>query len=339
MKKKISIIVLGLITALVSVAQQSTDELQANYPDSVVLKTDNKKEIIFSFERMSTKKSYLSNMLWKSILNVMETAVKRNDLEEGIQVTYQTVIVGESEQAKVEVTEIETEKSTFLIGGDETREYLSSRIEFLIIQPELLVSFSLNQLDELEEVKNLNIESVWTQVENKYEEQGNKNLYFGTGEVRYGEAFIKQIKANKKRLDNLEITIVGVGLGYYRDRFVPDIGTKLAINMYDRLGGDWMQFGAMYTQQYFFSRTETSDFDLDINGWLTGFWKMNLGKQTFGVGIGGLIHREGDFYQGSTWKLSLYNQGENSRLTFSPEVVFTNDFKQAFPALRFGLSF
>lgn len=341
MKKKISIILIGLLAAALAFSQDR-DKLRRTYPDSLELTTDNGIDIVISFDRISERKEYLSNTLWKSILNIMETAVNRNDETEGIQVFYRTTTKDGEEQAQVSISSIENNKSTFLISKDGTKEYLTSRLEFYVIQPEVMFSFILNDLSQLASMKELNIESVWSQVDAKYTEEGKVNLYSGTGEFKYGEAFINQIVASKPKLDNLEITFFGVGLGYYRDRFVPDLGSKLALKMHNRLGGEWMEFGVMYNQQYFFTQgaNEGDGFNLDINGFLTGFWKIKtLGGYEFGAGISGLIHRDGDFYQGSTWKLSMFNSGANSRFTYSPELVFTDDFKKVFPAIRFGMSF
>lgn len=341
MKKKISIILLGLMTAIVALAQDR-DKLQESYPDSLELKTDNGVDMVISFDRMSERKEYVSNTLWKSILNIMETAVNRNEESEGIQVLYQTITKDGEEQAQVKISSFENSESTFIISNDGTKEYLASRIEFYIVLPKVMFSFTLNNMSELASIRELNLESVWSQIDSKYNDHGKVNLYSGTGEFKYGEAFINQIKARKPKLDNLEITLLGIGIGYYRDRFVPDLGSKLSVHMYNRLGQDWMEFGVMYNQQYFFTRgaNEGDGFNLDINGFLTGFWKIKSpAGNEFGVGISGLIHREGDFYEGSTWKLSLYNSGADSRFTYSPELIFTNDFKSIFPAIRFGMSF
>ena len=211
---------------------------------------------------------------------------------------------------------------------------------FEIRQKYLLVSFALNDLNDLESVKEINIETLWSQIEQKYSDEGKRNLYFGEGEFNYGNAQINSLGAKDIGIDNIEITFIGVGIGYYRDRFVPDIGSSLSFNLHDRLGNEWMNFGFLYTQQFFFSRDQNDDYQLDRNGWLTGFWKITTKSGAgFGVGIGGLIHRDGGYFDGSTWKLSLYNRGADSKLSISPELIITDDFKEVFPALRFGLSF
>lgn len=213
--KKIVIIILGLTVAFASVGQ-NTDlpEFSKNYPDSLVLSTDNGNEIIFHFNRMSRNEVYFSSELWKSVISVMETAIKRSEEQQGIRVQYE---VSANETAQITILPIKPAMNLFLIQKDGMKELLSSRVEFVIIQPKVAVSFSVNNEPELEEMKELDIESVWSQISERFEDQGKVNLYKGVGSVKYGKATISKITDFKPRLDNLEITFVGVGLGYYRD--------------------------------------------------------------------------------------------------------------------------
>ncbi len=336
--KKTAMIILGLLTAIISLAQDTDKtELKSNYPDSLVLTTGNSNDIIFLFNRMSRDKEYFSSDLWKSIINVMETAVERSETPQGIRVQYERT---QNESVKVTITELAPAKSVFTIEEEGMKEVLYSRVEFLIIQPQIAVSFNVQNGSELAEIKDLNVESVWSQIKEKYENQGKVNLYKGTGTVKYGEVSIMEIKDSKPRLDNLEITFLGVGLGYYRDQFIPDLGSKLAFKMYNRLGEDWLDFGVLYTQQYIYSRSESEGFNMDLNGWLTTYCKVHIpGDNELGIGIGGLIHRQGEFYENATFKLSLHGSRSNSRFTYSPELIFSDDFKEFFPAIRIGLSF
>lgn len=333
-RSKLAITLLGLLVAVGALAQESD-----NYPDTILMTTDEGVNLTFAFDRISNKHSYYNNELWKSTISVMETAIRNSSIDGGKRVTYGKVTEQDEEKARIVVAAL-PENEIYKIGSEGTKELKRDRVEFEIKQEFLLVSFTINNLNDLESVKEINIETLWNQIEQKFNDEGKRNLYFGNGKFNYGSAQIDQLGTKDIGIDNIEITFIGIGLGYYRDRFVPDIGSKVSFNLQDRLGNDWMKFGVLYTQQFFFSRNETNDYQLDRNGWLTGFWKISTkGGDEFGVGIGGLMHRDGGYFEGSTWKLSLYNKGANSKLTFSPEVIFTNDFKKAFPALRFGLSF
>lgn len=336
-KNKLVTILVGILTAIGSIAQE---RIINDYPDTVSMTVDGGVELTFAFTRISRKSTYYTNELWKSTLNVMQTAVENSSIQGGKLVTYQKVLKDKQEVAKVGVIPL-TPKETYLISTAGTNAFDLNRIEFNLIKEDLFISFSLNDFADIENIKELSIETLWDQIEQKFKDEGSNNLYGGKGVFRYGNAQLNELGTVGTGKDNIEITFFGVGLGYYRDRFVPDLGSKLSFHIQDRLGNEWMEFGVLYTQQYFFSRKiENSDYDLDINGWLTGFWKFSSKiNGEFGVGIGSLIHRDGDFFKGSTWKMSIYSQPIKSRFSFSPEIIFTNDFKDAFPALRVGLTF
>lgn len=331
---KLIIIILGLFLSYEALAQENE-----NYPDTIIMTIGEGVELTFAFNRISKKDTYFTNELWKATINVMENALESSSITGGKKIQYGKVMKQGEETARIKVSSLE-ENEVYQIGSRGTSELLKNRIEFEIKQESLLVHFVLNDINDINSVKEINIESLWKQIDQKFKDEGKRNLYIGNGEFNYGIAQIDQLGTKEIGIDNIEIIIIGIGLGYYRDRFVPDWGSKISFNLQDRLGKDWMEFGALYTQQFFFSRNEANNDQAHLNGWITGFWKVNTKKgEEFGIGIGGLIHRDGGYFEGSTWKLSLYNKGANSRFTFSPEMVFTNDFKKVFPALRFGLTF
>lgn len=338
MKKKLTITLLGMITGMLVLAQNESSSLRNNYPDSLILKTESNNTLFFLFNQMSRDKEYIDNELWDSMLSVMQTALGRSELEEAVKITYRST--GKGDHVKISIQSLSERVSTLTIEKDEIMEKLWNGLEFEIILPQVVVSFSISSIEELPEIMELDIESVWQEVQNKFTDEGKNNIYKGTGLLKYGKARIADIETNREGTDNLSITFLGVGLGYYRDRFVPDLGSKLSFVMHNRLGEEWMNFGVLYTRQFFFTPREESGFDLDQNGWVTGFWKIyapEVGE--FGLGIGGLIHRDGNFYEGATYKLSIFSKGPNARFTYSPEFIFTNDFKSIFPALRLGLAF
>ncbi len=337
--KKISkriLLCLGAFAALGTFAQ---DRIVNDYPDSVKMKVDENVEIIFSFYRISKKSNYYTDELWRSALNVMETAIQNSEIIGGKEIFYTKTLEGGEEVVRVEVKPLER-KESYIIGSVGTEEFQLNRNEFHLIQEGIYVTFSLNNLNELQAVKEVKIESLWQQIDQKYTDEGSNNVYYGTGAFNYGNANVNSIEAKSSGKDNIALTLFGVGLGYYRDRFVTDLGSKISFKLQDRLGNDWIEIGALFTQQWFFTRDESNDYKANLNGWVTGFFKyQNKHSNEFGVGIGGLVHRSGDFYDGATFKLVAYGQKRGSNFSFSPELIFTNDFKEAFPALRIGLSF
>lgn len=338
MKKTSKKLFIGIL--LFGTFWSQAQEIVNPYPDTLKIETDSKIEVQFSFYRMSDKTEYLTDDLWKSILAIMESAVESSPNQEGIEVTYQKVKQGEEEEvAKVTVKELEDNADVFLIGKEGMREIHSDRIDFVIYLSKASIAFSLDDLDDLDEIKDLSVESVWDQVSQKFENEGKRNLYFGEGTFKYGKANLKGITGTPGGVDQLELSI-GIGMGFYRDRFVPDIGFKIAVNFPDRLGNKDLQFGLLYTQQYFFEKNAQQEYEVDTNGFLSGFFSIDFsGNYKIGAGVGALIEQNGDFYQENTYKFSMYTEKKDSKISFTPELIFTDNFKQIIPALKFGLSF
>lgn len=337
--KKISITILGLLVAFASLAQgRNLTELKGNYPDSLILDTDSKSEITFMFNRLGRDKQYFTSELWKSMINVMETAIERSDKTEGIQVSYHNVGSGENESVKITISDLDPQESIFLINKDEMKEKLSSRIEFLIVQPQVAISFSIHDMEELEEIKELEVESVWSQIQAKYENKGKNNLYRGVGNIKYGKVSLEKITVRPGGVDFIEFS-AGIGLGYYADRFVPSISYDLSFNLADRFGKPKFRFGALYTQHYFTTRDSERKIELDVNSFLSGYATIrSSSEREFGIGFGYLVRQNGDFFEGDTFIMSVYNK-RSSKISISPELIFTDGFKKSYPAVRFGLTF
>lgn len=335
--KSSKILVVGMILCGTFLSQ--AQEVVNPYPDTLKMTTDSQTDIIFSFYRMSDKKSYLTDDLWNSILNIMESAAESSDYEMGIAVTYKKVERDGESKAQVMVEPLKSKADTYLIGNDGMVEILANRIDFVIYQPKMSIAFSLNDLSDLEEFKELSIESVWDQIESKFENEGKRNLYTGTGAFKYGNANILKTNGAPAAVDGLEIS-AGIGFGFYRDRFAPDLNFRLAVNFPDRLGNEDLKFGFIYSQQYFYQEQPEGDFNLDVNDFLSGFVSSKIGSdREIGIALGMLVRRSGDFYEGNTFKVTGFNRSTKSRINFSPELIFTDDFKKLIPALKFGLSF
>lgn len=310
------------------------------YPDTLILTTDSQTEIKFLFHRMSNKEEYMSNDMWKSVLSIMRTAAASSSFDKGLEVSYQKIQKeNEEEVAKVEVKELMPNSDVFLIGTDGMREIRSNRIEFSILLEKVGIRFWVTDLDDINDLMELNIESVWEQVALKYQNYGKRDLYTGRGVFKYGNANVSAITSKRGGTDSIELS-AGIGLGFYRDRFIPDLNFKMAFNIPDRLGNTNKSFGLFYTQQYLFNGNDQSTAKPDINGFLSGFFNIEfLNSTQVGIAAGMLIHRDGDFYQGDTFKFSFFAQKKDSKFDFTPELIFSNDFNQVFPALRFGLTF
>ncbi len=314
---------------------KAQDRSDNPYPDTLVVNTESKKELTFAFRDIQNEKPDLNNELWRSILGIMESSLESSTKDEGVMISYSKVTINGEERARIEVVEFEERSDIFWIGKEGMRHDAAYRVVFEITQPKVKITFSLNSPDELDQIKEINIESIW----NSEIEKGDAKrvLYNGKGSIELGVLHVDEIN-HSNPTDFLEFR-AGVGVGFYRDRFIPDISYDVSLNFRDRFGKPRTKVGILYTQHYMLSEQSEGDFDLHLNGFLNAYWTIFKGtNREYGIGFGYLINQNGGFYEGSTFKMSVYNK-RSSRTSLTPELVFTNGFKQSFPALRFGLSF
>lgn len=339
MNKKNIFLLIGIAMAFSVMAQDQKQEKNP-YPDTLRLVTDSQVEVVFSFYEMrsTAKEQLITNELWKSVLNVMNTSLHKSEEQSGMEISYRKKLTDGQESVVVKVRPVPDGSDLFVIGPKGMQQRSGSRNEFIIYMDKMAIRFYVNNKDQFDEMLEFNIESVWGQLHQKYEENGKKELYKGTGTIKYGDAHISEISSKPNGVDLVELS-AGVGLGYYADRFVPDVSYDVSFRLRDRYGNLATRFGLLYTQHYFVSKNEESEFDVDVNGFLSAYFAINTyTEKEYGIGFGYLINQSGDFYKGNTYKLTLYNK-KSSRANLAPELVFTDGFKKAFPALRFGLSF
>jgi len=332
---RISRLVLAIICLSGALGAQAQKESVNLYPDTLIVSTDSKNTLVLAFKNLLEEKPDLNNELWKSILGIMESSLQTATNDQGVKVTYEKVVINNEERAKIEVAEIEKESDIFWIGKDGMDHNTSDRVEFVVIQPKVKITFSLNDIEQLEEIKEINVESIWKSDMQKANTK--RVMYNGNGSIELGLFRIDEISHTNPR-DFLELS-AGVGIGFYQDRFVPDVSYDLSFNFSDRYGKPRTRIGLLYTQHYVLNEKSEGGFDLKLNGFLNAYWAISKGSnKEYGIGFGYLINQNGGFYKGDTFKLSVYNR-KTSKTSLTPEFVFTDGFKKAFPALRFGLSF
>ncbi|MEQ9405413.1 MAG: hypothetical protein RIM99_17620 [Cyclobacteriaceae bacterium] len=306
------------------------------YPDTLRI-TAEEIEIVVALESVR-KRPKLDDDLWNSILGAMESSINSSANDAGIKATYQNIMVGEEKKARIDITPLDKESDIFLIGSEGLNHMTAERIEFLVIQEEVSLSFSINEMDQLESMKAVSVEGIWNELESNAEKIENKRaLYSGEGNINFGVLRLSKINQTNPR-DFVELS-AGVGVGFYRDQFMPSISYDVSFGFSDRYGKPSKKFGLLYTQHYAVSRETEGSTKLELNGFLSAYATLiTKTDQQFGLGFGYLINQNGGFYHGETFILSVYNR-KSSRTSLTPELIFTDGFNQVFPALRFGLTF
>jgi hypothetical protein len=131
--------------------------------------------------------------------------------------------------------------------------------------------------------------------------------------------------------DILSINLQG-GLGFYQDKFYPELSVSTAILFRDRYNRARTKIEVNYSGLFFAERKTEGGFQTHVNSFLS----LSYGKNFFGqsgdphwtgIGAGLLVNKSGDYFKGKTLKLFFFNDIGNSRLQVIPEFYLTNDFK------------
>ncbi len=332
--QRTSKILTAVISLLWLMGAQAQEKVVNQYPDTLVVTTDSRNVLTFAFRDIHKEKPELNNELWRSILGIMESSLQASSKKEGVRISYRKVTISGEEKAKIEVAALE-ESDIFWIGKDGMRQDASYRIVFEVVQPRVRVLFSLNSIGELDEIKEINVESIW---DTEMEKANTKRVvYNGEGSIELGVFRVNKIN-HSNPADFIEFR-GGVGVGFYRDRFIPDVSYDISFNFSDRYGKPRTKVGLQYNLHYVLEEQTEGDFDLNLNGFLSAYWTMFRGtNREYGLGFGYLVKQNGTLFKGDTFKMTLFNR-RASKTSLTPELIFTDGFKQAFPALRFGLAF
>jgi len=95
---------------------------------------------------------------------------------------------------------------------------------------------------------------------------------------------------------------------------------------------------------YFFDRNVDKSYNMNVNTFVTAFYKKNFSKSTLkdrwaGIGVGYLVKKSGGYFGENTMKVGLLLNAHQSAIDIIPELIITDNFKTVIPSIRFGLTF
>lgn len=136
-----------------------------------------------------------------------------------------------------------------------------------------------------------------------------------------------------------QLTLGGnIGLGLIRNTLAPN--AELSLSLYNRRSYNAKDINTHVTLSvspyFFFDRGAGGDYYVHDN-WFVNFYiggasDFLIKTKLLTGGVGYLFAAKGDYFKGTTMKAFL-NISLNNLITISPEIIFTNDFKQIFPGI------
>lgn len=119
------------------------------------------------------------------------------------------------------------------------------------------------------------------------------------------------------------------GFGFYRNFYAPELNLSAMIVRNDHFNRPYTQFGLIYENKFFTSKTEGGGYATQTNSFLSLGYAINAYKldDPFWIGFGGglLIRNKGDYFKGKTAKFFITTGSKKVKVI--PEFYLTNDFK------------
>lgn len=122
------------------------------------------------------------------------------------------------------------------------------------------------------------------------------------------------------------------GVGLYQNIIYPELSFKMGLSFRDHMRRPHFRTSLVASRLFFAERT-TEGFNAYPNSFLSGIFEMNFdrksGKASWsGIGLGFLVNRSGNYFQGNTGKFFITHTVTGSRFSMVPEFYLTDDFKK-----------
>lgn len=151
----------------------------------------------------------------------------------------------------------------------------------------------------------------------------------------------RQLYRNTQIGDQIELS-GSVNASLIRNTLVPSIDLVLGVSLARKTVLKHM-FNFDFSMNYIFNKIPEGGYNTDINTFMGGSWYINTSSHRdnpkwYGLGVGYLVWRNGDFFDKDTWRLTL-GARFGKHYSVMPELYFGNNFKNVMPGLKFRFSF
>ena len=160
------------------------------------------------------------------------------------------------------------------------------------------------------------------------------------GEFRQYRGMAKTHTDIYRHADMFTINVAG-GISAVRNTIAPFSEVVFSLNLSRELANYsyYHVFNLVAQPLFFFDKDAAGNHYIYDNWFINaefGEEERDRKKDNFpnmSMGVGYLAFKKGDYFKGNTFKFYLSITNVKGILTYSPELIFTNDFKQIFPAL------
>jgi hypothetical protein len=343
MKSKTKHFLIGMLCLFHSLNALAQKDEYITHPDTLRIDLSDEQSITFAFQNINNVRfNNEFDSVWLAYINKIGAILKFETQKEPIHISLANTLIENEEREVVKVTPIDREKKVYMSRHNKLQNISElNHIHFSI--QNITIDAYLTQTSNLSSLTSLNLKRLQSFLTEQQENISSpKKAYYVSTQVQ-GKLFTDLKITDSGVRDFLNLT-VGIGAGLFRDKLVPEIALNAAITFGSKHGIKLHKFGVQSSFHYFFDRNENKNYDMHVNTFVTAFYKRNFSKSSLtdrwgGIGLGYLVKSAGSYFEGNTFKASIFITPNNSEISIIPELIVSDDFKTVFPSLRFGLTF
>jgi len=241
--------------------------------------------------------------------------------------------------------------TTMAAGYNENIPQTSNDTTIIELQNKSKVVFITESTEELKRIEVISIDSLLKQINNYIKSEVNTDKFASDTTIVIKTNNNEIIKPEysetgqccKTRSDSCKskdqiFLMGGIGMGLVRNTFAPNFEGTIGLKLGDNI------FKGVISSYYMFDKKANGDYKTNNNIFLGieyGITNKNKSKEAFSyfshVGASYLIHSEGDYFKGNTFKF-YFGLSKNGMISINPEIIVEDNFRNAFPgiSIRFG---
>lgn len=131
-------------------------------------------------------------------------------------------------------------------------------------------------------------------------------------------------------------------VGLYRERFYPELSFSASIYRNDRFNRTSQRFELKYSTMFFTEKNIEGGYTTNVNAFVSLSYGRNFSgsrNKWTSAGVGLLVHKSGDYFEGKTMKFFFSSDIGSSKINIMPEFYLTNDFRKFQYGLKLNYRF
>lgn len=247
----------------------------------------------------------------------------------------------EGEKAEITIEE-PTTKTNLLVRQNTIEELLPPGWEVTIHAQDVIVHIYATAFEGLEALSKQDFNSVVTTL------NSDKGME-GIGKKRIEARFIFQDDKISQQViefihpgDMLSLDIQA-GVGLYRERFYPELTFVAGLHFNDRFSRTNQRIKASFSSMFFTEKQAEGGYETNVNSFVSLSYGRNFSRSDrpkwTSLGVGYLVHKRGDYFEGKTMKFFFESDIGSSKLNLVPEFYLTDDFKKFQYGLKLTYTF